>query len=54
FRRAKLMLAAVDPDVVAAARRPGACLVGRLGLTDGCGGPRCAAVRPPGIDWSAE
>ena len=29
FRRAKLMLAAVD------------------------GTPRCAAVRPPGIDWSA-
>jgi hypothetical protein len=54
FRRAKLMLAAVDHSVVAAARRPGARLVGRLGLTGGDGGPRCAAVRPPGIEWSAE
>ncbi|MGH9037460.1 MAG: DUF5990 family protein [Acidimicrobiia bacterium] len=53
FRRAKLMLAAVDPAVVAAARRPGSLLVGRLGLTGGDGGPRCAAVRPPGIEWSA-
>ncbi|MGH8976146.1 MAG: DUF5990 family protein [Acidimicrobiia bacterium] len=54
FRRAKLMLAAVEPAVVAAARRPGHRLVGRLGLTGGDGTPRCAAVRPPGIDWSAE
>ncbi|HEY3241690.1 MAG TPA: DUF5990 family protein [Acidimicrobiia bacterium] len=53
FRRAKLMLAAVDPSVIAAARRPGGRLVGRLGLTAGDGGLRCAAVRPPGIDWSA-
>jgi hypothetical protein len=53
FRRAKLMLPAVDPAVIAAARRAGARLVGRLGLTGGDGGPRCAAVRPPGIDWSA-
>ncbi|MGH9002553.1 MAG: DUF5990 family protein [Acidimicrobiia bacterium] len=29
-------------------------MAGRLGLTDGRGGPRCAAVRPPGIDWSVE
>ena len=54
FRRAKLMLSAVDPSVLAAARGAGARLVGRLGLTGGDGGPRCAAVRPPGIDWSAE
>ncbi len=54
FRRAKLMLSAVDPVVIAAARGAEARLVGRLGLTGGDGGPRCAAVRPPGIDWSAE
>jgi hypothetical protein len=54
FRRAKLMLAAIDPTVIAAARRPGTRLVGRLGLTGGDGTPRCAALRPPGIDWSAE
>jgi hypothetical protein len=53
FRRAKLMLSAVDPAVIAAARRAEARLVGRLGLTGGDGGPRCAAVRPPGIVWSA-
>jgi hypothetical protein len=53
FRRAKLMLDAVDPSVIAAARRPAAHLVGRLGLSGGDGSPRCAAVRPPGIDWSA-
>ena len=28
-------------------------LVGRLGLTDAKGGPICASVRPPLIDWSA-
>jgi hypothetical protein len=28
-------------------------LVGRLGLTDPKGNPRCAAVRPPVIEWSA-
>lgn len=54
FRRAKLMLAAVDAAVVRAADRPGARLVGTLGLTDGRGGPRCAAVRPPVITWTAE
>lgn len=54
FRRAKLMLAAIEPSVIAAARGPGGRLIGRLGLTGGDGGPRCAAVRPPGISWSAE
>jgi hypothetical protein len=38
--------------VLDAAVRQGT-LVGRLGLTDGKGWPRCAAVRPPVIDWSA-
>jgi hypothetical protein len=52
FRRAKLMLAAVDPDVLAAAVGTG-LLVGRLGLTDARGRPLCAQVRPPLITWSA-
>ncbi|MFD9130284.1 DUF5990 family protein [Kitasatospora sp. NPDC059571] len=52
FRRAKLMLAAVDPDVLAAAVRSG-LLVGRLGLTDAAGRPLCAQVRPPRIAWTA-
>lgn len=52
FRRAKLMLDAVDRDVLARSARSGV-LVGTLGLTDGGGRPLCAAVRPPRIAWSA-
>lgn len=53
FRRAKLMLDAVPADVLAAAAREG-LLVGRLGLTDPLGNPRCARVVPPDIAWTAE
>ncbi|MFI8517599.1 DUF5990 family protein [Streptomyces sp. NPDC085481] len=52
FRRAKLMLDAVDPQTVEAALESGV-LVGRLGLTDAKGRPLCAAVRPPRIRWAA-
>jgi hypothetical protein len=52
FRRAKLMLADIDPAVVAAAEKSGV-LVGRLALTDPCGQPVCARVAPPAIAWSA-
>lgn len=52
FRRAKLMLDAVDQDTVDAALRSGR-LLGRLGLTDAKGHPLCARVRPPLIVWSA-
>lgn len=52
FRRAKLWLTAVPPEVAADAARLG-LLIGRLGLTDGQGGPLCASVRPPAITWSA-
>jgi len=31
----------------------GGLLIGRLGLTDAKGGPVCAAVRPPQIEWRA-
>jgi hypothetical protein len=52
FRRAKIWLDAVPPDVLAKAQELGV-LVGRLGLTDSKGNPLCAAVRPPLIGWSA-
>ncbi|GAA1298103.1 hypothetical protein Psi02_57830 [Planotetraspora silvatica] len=52
FRRAKLMLDAVDAETVDAAVRSGR-LLGRLRLTDGKGEPLCAAVRPPRIEWTA-
>ncbi|MFF3883835.1 DUF5990 family protein [Streptomyces sp. NPDC001914] len=53
FRRAKLMLDAVPSDVLEEAVRRG-LLVGRLGLTDAHGNPRCARVVPPDIAWTAE
>jgi hypothetical protein len=53
FRRAKLMIDAVPSDVLAEAAREG-LLVGRLGLTDESGHPRCARVVPPEIEWTAE
>ncbi|MEV6208434.1 DUF5990 family protein [Kitasatospora sp. NPDC051914] len=52
FRRAKLMLDAIDPAVLTAAARSG-WLVARLGATDAKGQPLCAAVRPPRVEWSA-
>jgi hypothetical protein len=52
FRRAKLWLEAVPPEVIASAAERGV-LVGRLGLTDPKGNPVCASIRPPLIEWSA-
>jgi hypothetical protein len=52
FRRAKLWLTAVPPQVLRSATEQGV-LVGRLGLTDTKGNPLCASVRPPLIEWSA-
>jgi hypothetical protein len=45
FRRAKLLLVDVPEDL-------GDDLVARLALTDARGGPRCARVRPPDVEWS--
>jgi Family of unknown function (DUF5990) len=53
FRRAKLMLAAVDPAVLAAAAEPGQALVATLSLRGADGSPRCASVRPPAISRTA-
>jgi hypothetical protein len=52
FRRAKLWLEAVPPEVLGTAADLG-MLVGRVGLTDPKGNPVCASVRPPLIEWSA-
>jgi hypothetical protein len=51
FRRAKLHLSALDPADVVYATATGTIVEGHLGLTDGKGGPLCAAVRPPAITW---
>ena len=52
FRRAKLMFDAIPPDTLASAQGSGA-LIARLGLTDKCRMPKCAAVRPPAITWGS-
>jgi hypothetical protein len=52
FRRAKLMLAAVPSDVLRSAQAPGRRLVGTVKMTHDDGMPRCAAVRPPVVEWT--
>lgn len=52
FRRAKLMLNRVDADVLRSAIASGQ-LEARIDLTDEKGGPRCATVKPPAVEWSA-
>jgi len=51
FRRAKLMLNAVDPAVVEAAED--GVLMATVQLTDERGGPRCGRVDPPSVTWTA-
>jgi hypothetical protein len=53
FRRAKVMLAEVPGDVLAAAAASGS-LVGTLGLTNAKGHPLCARVTPPKTHWSSD
>jgi hypothetical protein len=50
FRRAKLMVADIDPQLLAAAADNGT-LTASLSLTDACGAPLCARVRPSDITW---
>ena len=51
FRRAKLMIGDIEPELLAAAARVDGVLVASLSLTDERGGPRCARVKPPLIAW---
>jgi hypothetical protein len=50
FRRAKLMLDAVEPAVVDGAKD--GVLWATINLTDEQGGPRCARVDPPSVLWT--
>jgi hypothetical protein len=52
FRRAKLMFGDIPTAVLREAYEKGGLLVGELGLTDECGDPKCARVRPPDIVWT--
>jgi hypothetical protein len=54
FRRAKLLFGDIPTALVRSAHDGGGMLVGRLGLTDEQGGPRCARVRPPDLSWTLE
>jgi hypothetical protein len=51
FRRAKVMLNRVEPELVASVRASGE-LVAVVNLTADNGGPRCARVDPPAIGWT--
>ncbi len=51
FRRAKLMIGDIEPEMLAAATRDDGVLVASLSLTDERGGPRCARVKPPVVSW---
>lgn len=52
FRRAKLMFGDVPGELLRSAYDGAGVLVGSLGLTDACGDPVCARVRPPDIVWA--
>jgi hypothetical protein len=52
YRRAKLVLADIGAEIIAAAERSGE-LTSRLGLTDARGHPVCARIKPPAVEWSA-
>ena len=47
FRRAKLMLADLEPFVAGAGDTHQ--VIARVDLSDECGGPRCARLRPPAL-----
>jgi Family of unknown function (DUF5990) len=52
FRRAKLMLDVLTPQLLAAGEQ--GTLAARLSLSMPDGGPLCASVRPPRIAWSRQ
>ena len=54
FRRAKLMLDRIDPELVRTADADGRALIGTVELSDAKGHPRCARVDPPAVRWSID
>ena len=52
FRRAKLMLNRVDPELVRTANDEERSLIGTIRLSDCRGAPRCARIDPPDLLWS--
>src|SRR5262245_13903164 len=54
FRRAKLMFDAVPADVLRSAQASGKLLVGTVRMRHDDGMPRCAAVRPPVVEWTVD
>jgi hypothetical protein len=52
FRRAKLHLTTISPDLIRQVLDGGGIVEGDLALTDRRGDPLCASVRPPAITWS--
>ena len=52
FRRAKLMLNRIGPEIVTTAEDQQRSLVGIVNLTDSYGRPRCARVDPPDLVWT--
>jgi hypothetical protein len=52
FRRAKLMLDRIEPQLIASAIKAD-CLEATVDLTGHDGGPLCARVDPPAVSWSA-
>ena len=51
FRRAKLMLDRVEPELIERATATGRLAVA-VDLTDDRGSPRCSRVDPPALAWS--
>lgn len=52
FRRAKLMLDRIDPDLVRSAEAEDCLLVATVNLSAADGSPRCARVDPPDLEWT--
>src|SRR5688572_1145252 len=53
FRRLKLWLRGLDPELLDEAAQEGHRLQAELTLTDGRGGPRCGGAKPDAVSWSA-
>jgi hypothetical protein len=51
FRRAKVWLNQVEPELFEQAARPGHHLEAHLRLTDSCGGPMCGGLAPGVVSW---